>query len=142
MDNSKRFKAIFRNHGFDVPKDVSQSVYNSIRNVYVEMYNKFTDEFNEYIDGINDIWDSYEMLIVSGDEDAMSAAREAMDIAEGATYNDWIEKWMKIVADNVDKSYGVNLLEGNIFRDGDTPVYGVRFKDHPNWTIDFVLEKV
>lgn len=60
-------------------------------------------------------------------------------IRKGTTYNDWIEKWYRDLADAVDLSFQWSRLQSYIFRDGDLPVYGVKFKDHPDWKMDFTL---
>lgn len=135
------FKAKFITKGFEVGKDVSSEEFNKLTNQLVMMHNLFTENFNTQIDTLNDIWHRYE-FIRDNCPISVELMRMVMEIDEKCTYKDWLKKWMLQDADAIDKGFFWTRLKGYIKDDEDLPMYGVEFKDHPDWKIYIGVEAV
>lgn len=137
------FVTEFIAHGFVPGKDISKEDWNAAIGEYVSMYDQYANATNGMIDRLNDTWNKYESIKVSDGDNGLftKMMQTTMDISNETTYVDWIEKWFKDVVQVVDTMAAMSgfRMRGNLFRDGDVPVYGVKFKDKPEWTIDFVL---
>lgn len=137
------FVTEFIAHGFVPGKDISQEDWNAAIGEYVSMYEQYANATNGMIDRLNDIWNKYESMknTYGGSSLGVSMMQMTMDISNETTYVDWIERWFKQTVHAVDAMAAMSgfRMRGNLFRDGDVPVYGVKFKDKPEWTIDFVL---
>ena len=130
----------FHEKGFTPGKDVSELEMEKLRDQFMQMYNFWATNTNTIQDKINDLWEKYERILKSGDDIAIYLCEKTMDIKKGMDYYDWCEKWYKEVAQGVDLVFIGSRLKSRIFRDGELPIYGVEFKDHPDWTIDFTLK--
>lgn len=134
------YKAVFHEKGFIPGKDITEEELEQLRAQFVEMQNLFADGINPALKKLNDIWARYEDIRNKGDVLAIWLTQNTMGINSETEYNDWLAMWYEIFAHGVDLSFQNTRLESNIFRDGDQPIYGVRFKDHPEWTMDITLE--
>lgn len=135
------FKAEFRTHGFRVPENLNYAQFEQAKGEFVAMQNSFSEAFNQKIDQINDIWTMYEGIVENGDSVTAERMRVAMDINEDTTYNDWIAGWMEQYANATNSGYGFSSVNLYVFRDGDMPVIGAKFRKHPLWTMDIVLKE-
>lgn len=136
------YKAVFHEHGFEVGKDVSEAELEQLRSMYMIMYDLFTTFVNQGIEMINDAWEKYIYIKERGDAFATHTLQCEMKINSDTTYADWVEKWYKEYAHVVDSVFMQAPLKSRIFRDGENVVYGVAFKEHPEWTMDFTIEQV
>lgn len=127
-------------HGFVPGIDISEEELEALQNQFMDMYNLWAGYVNKIQDKINATWEEYENMQTSGMD--VSVVREFMDISEKTNYYSWCEKWYKNVAEAVDLGYLDTRLKGNIFYDGEYPLYGVAFRDHPDWTMDFTMNIV
>ena len=145
MENME-FVTEFIAHGFVPGKDISQEDWNAAICEYMAMYEQYANATNGMIDRLNDTWNKYESIKKTDGNFGFwtGLMQTTMDISNETTYVEWLEKWFKEASDAVDTMAAMSgfKLRGNIFRDGDLPVYGVKFKDKPEWTIDFVLRPV
>ena len=148
MEDMMDYVVDFHAHGFDPEKDISEEEWELLKAELVTMNNLFANGINLLMDRINDTWERYESIKVTdriiGSDIHTVMAQLSMGISENDTYWDWLEKWMKDVAKVIDEQAGISGLHirSNIFRDGDEPMYGVKVKDKPEWTIDFTLKPV
>lgn len=145
---SVNFNVIFHGHGFDLERDISEEMQNRVQGEFMEMYNMYANMANEVQDKINVLWDKLERIKafdkVFGETEATSMALKEMGLTEDNDYYDWCEKWYKDIAEGVDMAALLSgyMLRCNIFRleDG-CPIFGVKFKDRPDWTMDFTVEQ-
>lgn len=132
----------FHEHGFTPGKDVSEKELEGLRTQFLQMYNLWATGVNQMQDQINDIWHKYEVIKAGNNSLATFMCQMTMGITEQMDYFDWCERWYKEAAESVDLSFLDTRLRGIIFRDGENPLYGVAFRDHPDWTMDFTMELV
>jgi hypothetical protein len=141
MEALRTYDVVFHTHGFR-PEDLEDWEWEKFKGFFMAMYGTFAEAYNAKSDQIDNIWRHYEETKSLGNEAAVMLMEMAMDIAPGTTQVDWAAKWMEKIAMAVDKTYSpFTELQGYIFRDGDLPVYGVRFTKHPGWTMDFSLKE-
>ena len=133
------WKVEFHYEGFIPGVDISEEELGLMRELYITMYKAFSTMLNRNIDGIKAIWEGYETLCSFGSDESLERARKAMNIDENATENDWIERWCKEISEELDKNVPNSFLSGDIFRDGDIPLYGVKFNKNNNWKMNFTL---
>ena len=136
------YKAIFHEHGFEAGKDVSEAELMRLRELFMAMYELFTTGVNSVMEKVNETWEKYEYIKENGDIFSIIALQRVMGITSETQYNDWLEKWYKELANSVDMGFKWAPLKSRIFRDGELPVYGVAFKEHPEWTMDFTIEEL
>ena len=142
------FRIKFNTHGFEIGKDISNEDWNMVQAEFMAMYDSFADQANKVMDKINDVWDKYEetkkMADSIGVPELVTAMARSMEIPETYDYNDWVEKWYKQIIVGIDFAATIShfKIRSNIFRDGDVPIFGGKFKDKPEWTFDFELEPV
>lgn len=140
------FNVEFIAHGFVPGKDISEEDWNKAISEYATMYEQYAKATNDMMDRLNETWNKYEILQkVYGDDYLYTKMmRNTMEISNETTYTDWLERWFGEVVRVVDMMAAISgfRMRGYLFRDGDVPVYGVKFKDKPEWTIDFVLKPV
>lgn len=142
------FRIKFNTHGFEIGKDISNEDWNMVQAEFMAMYDSFADQANKIMDKINDVWDKYEetkkMADSIGVPELVTAMARSMEIPETYDYNDWVEKWYKQIIVGIDFAATIShfKIRSNIFRDGDVPIFGGKFKDKPEWTFDFELEPV
>lgn len=135
-------KVVFHEHGFEVGKDISFEELEKLREQFVTMSNLFADGANAALEKLNKIWEQYEYILKIGNVFDIRQTQEAMGIESDTDYNDWIAKWYQELANCVDLSFTDTRLKSYIFRDDGVPIYGVQFKDHPDWTMDITLEQM
>ena len=135
------YKAVFHEHGFEAGKDVSEAELEQLRELFMVMYDLFTTGLNPVMEKINQTWEKYVDIKETGDTLATYMTQRVMGINSETKYIDWVEKWYKDIADSVDMSFMWAPLKSRIFRDGEILVYGVAFKEHPEWTMDFTIEE-
>ena len=142
------FRIKFNTHGFEIGKDISNEDWNMAQAEFMAMYDSFANQANKVMDKINDIWDKYEEIKKMADSigvpELVTAMARSMEIPETYDYNDWVEKWYKQIIVGIDFVAAMSQFKvrSNIFRDGDVPIFGGKFKDKPEWTFDFELEPV
>lgn len=142
------FRIKFNTHGFEIGKDISNEDWNMVQAEFMAMYNIFANMANQVLDKINETWESYEYTKLfaerMGNYNSVKDMVESMGINENYDYNDWAEKWYKQIIIGVDAAAAMSQFKvrSNIFRDGDVPIFGGKFKDKPEWTFDFELEPV
>ena len=142
------FRIKFNTHGFEIGKDISNEDWNMVQAEFMAMYDSFVDQANKVMDKINDVWDKYEEIKKMADSigvpELVTAMARSMEIPETYDYNDWVEKWYKQIIVGIDFAATMSQfrIRSNIFRDGDVPIFGGKFKDKPEWTFDFELEPV
>lgn len=142
------FRIKFNTHGFEIGKDISNEDWNMVQAEFMAMYDSFADQANKVIDKINETWESYEstkrLADSMGQHSLVEFMASSMGINENYDYNDWIEKWYKQISIGIDFVAAMSQFKvrSNIFRDGDVPIFGGKFKDKPEWTFDFELEPV
>ena len=142
------FRIKFNTHGFEIGKDISNEDWNMVQAEFMAMYDSFADQANKVIDKINETWESYEstkrLADSMGQHSLVEFMASSMGINETYDYNDWIEKWYKQIGIGIDFAAAMSQFKvrSNIFRDGDVPIFGGKFKDKPEWTFDFELEPV
>lgn len=145
------YKVNIHGHGFEIGKDISENELETLQAEYMAMYQAFADMSNSVLEQINATWKKYEEAVelsnLVGGEDRKVIAdelRTVMGIKEADDYNDWVEKWYMQIAEAIDINAEMAKfrMRSNIFRDGDIPIYGAKFVDHPEWTMDFTLEPV
>ena len=142
------FRIKFNTHGFEIGKDISNEDWTVIQAEFMAMYDSFANQANKVMDKINDVWDKYEEIKKMADSigvpELVTAMARSMEIPETYDYNDWVEKWYKQIIVGIDFAATISQFKvrSNIFRDGDVPIFGGKFKDKPEWTFDFELEPV
>lgn len=132
----------FHEHGFIPGKDVSNEELEVLRSQMLAMHNIWADGVNRIQDNINATWEQYEEIKRLNDGITTTMCKLAMDIDENSTYYDWCERWYKEAAKCVDLGFMDTRLRSRIFRDGEYPIYGVMFADHPDWTMNFTIKEV
>ena len=137
----KTFDVVFHTHGFEVGRDITDGEWEMYKGFFMAMYNAFVKGFNDNLPKINDTWRRFEQIKALGDLESVLAAELFMDVGFGSTYEDWVERWMKETASAVDSGFWFTGLKGNIFRDGEMPMYGVKFEKHPGWTMDISIKE-
>jgi len=142
------FKAKFNAHGFVPGVDISQRDWQNVICEFTAMYDQFANMSNQVIDRLNETWEKYESIKrmdnLMGGEMATFMTQKTMGIDEKTTYEDWMEKWYKDICEAVDACAIMAgfKLRSNLFRDDNVPLFGAKFKDRPEWTIDMSLEPV
>lgn len=127
-------------HGFVPGIDISEEELEALQKQFMEMYNLWADGANQIQDKINDTWETYEHMQELGMD--VTAIRKVMGIDDKTNYYSWCERWYKDISDKVDEWYTHTKLKGNIFYDGECPLYGVAFRDHQDWTMDFTMKVI
>ena len=134
------YKVRFNAEGFLPGKDITEEEWSEICDQFAAMNNYYANGFNSIIDRLNETWNTYEM---NRKNDAIAEAmmQISMGITDETAYWDWVEMWMQKVSQAVDLTAEMAgfRLRSNIIRDGEFPVYGAKFTDHPDWTIDMTL---
>lgn len=142
------FKAKFNAHGFVPGVDISYENWQTAISEFIIMQDQFVYMSNQILEKVNGLWEKYEHIKkldeITGSCMATFQTQKSMGIDEKTTYNDWIEMWYKDVCEAVDSCAELSgfHLKSNLFRDGDMPVFGAKFKDRPEWTVDLSLEPV
>lgn len=142
MEELKNLKVEFRYEGFVPGVDISERTLGELRELYILMHQAFSTMVNGMIEKINDSWAVFETGRSLGYEEFTKTIQDVIDVPDNASYQDWIEAWYKRINNIVNKAAPNPFLIGDIFLDGDMPVYGVKFKENPNWRMDFVLTEV
>lgn len=127
-------------HGFVPGIDISEEELEALQKQFMEMYNLWANGANQIQDKINETWENYEHMQEIGMD--VTAIQKVMGIDDKTNYYNWCEKWYKDISDSIDRSYSHTRLKGNIFYDGECPLYGVAFRDHPDWTMDFTMNVI
>ena len=130
----------FHHRGFVPGIDISEEELEALQKQFMEMYNLWANTVNTIQDKINATWETYENMLKDGMD--VLFTQELMGIDDKTDYYSWCEKWYKDAASAVDIGYLNTRLKGNIFYDGECPLYGVAFRDHPNWTMDFTMKVI
>lgn len=143
-----KFEVKFNPEGFIPGVDVTEEEWAQAVNETVALHNAFADIANRRLDQINDIWNHYEgikeMESALGGNFWTCITQKNMDIDDNTSYNDWVARWYKEMAEVVNGAASLSKLnlEGYIFRDDDAPVFGTRFRRNKNWTINLTLKEV
>lgn len=142
----KTYKVEFNVRGFTPGQDISEKEFQEAVSEFISMQNKFAESTNQILDKANDLWLRYEniqkMDNMGGQCMSTFMARIEMGIDETTTYYDWLERWYNAVLEVVNHMGQLAgfKTEGYIFRDGELPVFGSRFRKKPEWKIDLLLK--
>ena len=136
------FKTNFHWHGVNPNIEFSINEKNKILDEFVSNYNYYCEITNAINDKINHIWNGLESAKATNNEKFITEIACAMGVGKDCTYCEWVKKVFTDITDQMNIHGIGKKLESFIFMDGDIPVYGARFKEHPEWTIDFTLESV
>lgn len=148
MATMNNYKAEFVANSFVPGVDISDAYWAKAVSEAVLMQNLFSEMSNQVIGKLNDNWHKYEgikaMDQMMGSQVFTEMCWKAMDIDANTTYIDWIEKYFKEICNAVDTTAAMNqyMVRSNLFRDGDLLVFGVKFVNKPEWTIDLRLRQV
>lgn len=141
----KEFKATVNARGFIPGKDISDKEWTEIVSEFIAMQNQFATMSNEVIDKINDTWHRYEeikkMDETTGNCISTFLTQMTMGIDSKSTYEDWVEIWYKQICEAIDTCAAMAgfKIRSNIFRADGIPLFGAKFKEKPDWTMDITL---
>ena len=139
------FNCKFNARGFTPGVDITNEKWQEAVQEFAAMYDLYAKSCNEITDRLNETWEKYEDIMKNDrilGTNLAELTRSVMGISENTTYCDYMEIWFKQICDMVDdcaKTAGF-YIRSNLFRENDCPIFGGKFLDHPDWTIDMSLE--
>lgn len=145
MDNKNACQVIFHAEGFNPQTDLPDMHWELIKSEFVTMYNAFASATNSMLERINHIWENYEYIKLTNNIASIFECEMAMGILDysNITYEDWIEKNYNEIVEAVNAGMSPFFhLTAYIFRDGNSPTFRAKIKDHDDWTIYITLEPI
>ena len=142
------YKPEFAANGFVPGVDISDAYWARAISETILLQDIFSYMCNNVIDKINENWNKYETIKMKdrilGTTIFTRECQEVMEIDDNTTYVDWTERFFKDICETVDEVAEMNhyVVRSHLFRDGDLLVFGTRFVNKPEWTIDLRLRRV
>ena len=132
-------------HGFEVGKDITFGEWMFYSGLFYQMYSGYIKCISDNLKAVDQVWKSFEDIKKSGNMFAITMAASTMGVRSDTTHDDYRKSFMHRVADKVNKLYDEKLkdlmkIEGYVNENGNEVMYCGRFKEHPEWTMEFALK--